>query len=258
MVVVFLLFVYSVVNRNAFGLSFYHQNTSRENIEQTVVEGTNILQNAIKNNLLTVERTLQNTKSLYIQNHDNMALIMKDVQIALDSCENSLFILERIHFQIHPDSINLKACSILPILEQAIDQSQAEHADKNVQIIKDIGSNPQLICDPVHIREVILNLINNGMEAVSGDGKGILVITVTHNKNKVKIQIRDNGCGIDKNHTKRLGIPFFTSKKEGTHNGLGLYYVKKIINMHNGQFALKKFQAGGILAEIILPIVNDK
>jgi hypothetical protein len=256
MLVVFTLFVYFVVRGNAFGLSFYQQNTSRKSMEKTVIEGTSILQNVMKDNLIAAEFALQNAKYLY-QNQEDMDSVMKDVQIALDSCEHSLSILERIRLKINPVRLNLKVCRILPIIEQVIDQSQTEHADKNVQIIRDFASNPQLFCDPVHIREVLLNLVNNAIEAVSGDGSGLLVISVTESKYKLKIQIRDNGSGIDKYQSKKLGIPFLTSKDKESHYGLGLYYVKKIIDMHNGQFAIKKSSAEGILAEIILPSINE-
>ncbi len=175
---------------------------------------------------------------------------------ALESCEHSLSVLEKTRLKINPVRLNPKVCSLLPIIEQAINQSQVEHEGKNAQIVRDFESDPKVFCDPVHINEAILNLVNNAMEAVSDDGSGLLVISVTQSKHKAKIQIRDNGSGIDKYHAKRLGVPFFTSKDKTFHYGLGLYYAKKIIDMHNGQFAIRKSTAKGILAEMILPSIK--
>ncbi|MFZ3131141.1 MAG: HAMP domain-containing sensor histidine kinase [Desulfosporosinus sp.] len=164
--------------------------------------------------------------------------------------------MEKTGLKLNPVGLDPKVCSLLPILEQAIDQSRKEHEDKNVQIVRDFQSNPQIFCDPVHIEEAILNLVNNAIEAVNNDGSGRIIISVTQSKHKAKIQIRDNGAGIDKYHVKQLGIPFLTSKNKESHYGLGLYYVKKIINVHDGEFALKKSTTKGILAEIILPIIR--
>jgi signal transduction histidine kinase len=211
----------------------------------------------MKSTLLDAELALQNGNHLFTQNQEDMDSVMKDVQIALGSCERSLYILEKTRQKINPVPPEPKICRLLPIIEQAIDQSRKEHDDKDVQIVKNYNSDPQLFCDLIHIREAIFNLVNNALEAVSDDGSGLLVISVTESKHNAKIQIRDNGSGIDKKRIMQLGVPFITSKDQNSHYGLGLYYVKKIIDMHNGQFALKKSTAEGILAEIILPRIKE-
>ena len=256
MLIVSVLFVIFIVHKNIFGLSFNEQSISRKRMEVTVVEGTSVLQSVMRNSLLDAELALQSAKKRYHHNQEDMTSVMKDVQTALESCEQSLSILEKTRLKINPVCLDPKVCSLLPILEQAIDQSRKKHEDKNVQIVRDFESNPQIFCDPAHIEEAILNLVNNAIEAVNDDGSGLIVISVTQSKHKAKIQIRDNGAGIDICYAKQLGIPFLTSKDEESHYGLGLYYVKKIINMHSGQFALKKSTAKGILAEIILPSIR--
>ncbi|WP_353852922.1 HAMP domain-containing sensor histidine kinase [Dehalobacter restrictus] len=250
------LFVIFTVKKNVFGLSFNEQSISRKRMEATAVEGTSVLQSIMKNSLLDAELALQSAQKHYLYNQEDMVLVMKDVQTALVSFEQSISVLEKIRLKINPVGLNPKVCSLLPILEQAIDQSRNEHEDKNVQIVRDFQSDPQIFCDPVHIEEAILNLVNNAIEAVNDDGSGLIVISITQSKHKAKIQIRDNGAGIDKYQAKQLGIPFLTSKDKESHYGLGLYYVKKIINMHDGEFALKKSTAKGILAEIILPSIR--
>ena len=252
MLVISVMFVIFIVHKNVFGLSFNEQSISRKRMEATVIEGTSVFQGVMKNNLLDAELALQNARHLYTQNQENMDSVMKDVRIALESCEHSLSILEKTRLKINPVRPDPKVCTLLPIIEQAIDQSRKEHEGKEVQIVKNYESDAQLFCDPIHIRKAILSLINNAFDAVSYDGSGLLVISVTKTKHKVKIQIRDNGSGIEKKQIKLIGIPFITSKDRNSHYGLGLYYVKKIIDMHNGQFALKKSTAKGILAEVIL------
>ncbi len=225
---------------------------------ESIIEGTRALQHAMKNNLLAARLDLQNAQYCYNQEQKDSEAIMNDIQLAYDSCEHSLSILERIHLKIHPIQLSLIDCTLLPIIEQVIDQSQAEFTGKNVQIAKEFKADPHVYCDPVHIREVILNLVSNAVEAMPEDEEGKLTISLEVVRGKAVLQISDNGCGIGKDQIKRLGIPLLTQKVEGTHYGLGLYYVKKVIGMHEGQFLLRQAGNGGTTAVIMLPAIREK
>ncbi len=252
------LFLFLFVHENAFGRFYYQRNATREQMGESIVEGTRVLQHAMKNNLLAARLALQNAQYCYHQEHIDSETIMNDIKLAFDSCEHSLSILERIHLKIHPVQLALKSCALMPIIEQVLDQSQTECAVKNVQIAEDFKADPQVFCDPVHIREVILNLVNNAIEATPEDGFGKLTISVEEVRGKAVVKISDNGVGIGKDQMKRLGIPLLTQKVEGIHYGLGLYYVKKVIGMHEGRFFLRKAENGGTTAEIVLSAIRDK
>ena len=252
------LFLILFVRKNAFGLFYYQRNATREQMGESIIEGTRVLQHAMKNNLLAARLALQNAQYCYNQEQKESQAIMNNIQLAYDSCEHSLSILERIHLKIHPIQLTLKDCTLLPIIEQVIDQSQTEFTGKNVQIVKEFKADPHVYCDPVHIREVILNLVSNAIEAMPEDGAGKLTVSLEKVRGKVVLQISDNGCGIGKDQMKRLGIPLMTQKVEGTHYGLGLYYVKKVIGMHEGQFFLRKAANGGTTAVIVISAIPEK
>jgi len=256
LLIVCALFVNFVVNTNVFGLSFNGQSFSRKRMQTTIIEGTGVLQSLVKKSLLNTEFVMQSAQMRCLHNQEDMALVMNDIQTALDSCEQTLAILETTRHKINPVVLDPEICRLLPILEQVIEQSHKELEIKNVQIVRDFESNPQIFCDPSLIKEAILNLVNNAIEAVNNDDCGLIAISVKQSKNKTKIQIRDNGAGINKKQARHLGIPFFTSKDKETHLGLGLYYVQKIINMHDGEFVIKKSTAKGMIAEIILPSIR--
>ncbi len=80
MLVISALFVVFTVHKNVFGLSFNEQSTSRRRMESTVIEGTGVLQSAMKNSLLDTEQALQNANNRYLHNQEDMASVMKDVQ----------------------------------------------------------------------------------------------------------------------------------------------------------------------------------
>ena len=252
------LFLFLFVRKNAFGLFYYQRNATREQTVKSIIEGTRVLQHAMKNNLLAARLALQNAQYHYNQEQKDSEAIMNDIHLAYDSCEYSLAILERIHLKIYPVQLSLICCILIPIIEQVIDQSLKEYSDKNVQIAKEFKAYPHVYCDPVHIREVILNLVNNAMEAMPEDGSGKLTVSFEEVRGKAVLKISDNGHGIAKDQMKKLGIPLLTQKVEGIHYGLGLYYVKKVINMHDGQFFLRNTPNGGTTAEILLSAIRVK
>jgi len=252
------LFFILVIRKSAFGLFYYQRNATREYMEKSVIEGTGVLLHAMKNNLLATRLTLQNAQYRYNNDNNSSEAIGKDIQLAISSCKHSLSILERIHLKTQPVQLHLKNCTLLSILQEVIDQSLTEYADKNVAIFREFKSDPQVYCDPVHIREVILNLINNAMEAIPEDGSGKLNIFLGEVRGKAVLKIVDNGCGIKKDQLKRLGVPLLTQKVQGQHYGLGLYYVRKVIGMHDGKFILQNTSKGGTTAEINLSAIREK
>jgi len=252
------LFLILLVRNNAFGLFYNQRNATREQMGESIIEGTRVLQHALKNNLLAARLALQNAQYCYNHGQKDVEDIVNNIQLAINSCRYSLSILDRIHLKIHPIDITLKNCSLQPIIQLAIDQSQAEIIGKRIQIEKDFKADPQVYCDPIHMREVILKLVSNALEAMPEDGTGRLVISLEEVKRKVMLQISDNGSGIGKDQMKRLGIPLLTQKAEGTHYGLGLYYVKKVVGLHEGQFFLKRAGNGGTTAVIVLPVIREE
>jgi signal transduction histidine kinase len=90
-----------------------------------------------------------------------------------------------------------------------------------------------VFCDPVHLQEALINLCINAIEAME-PGHGILKIRMTTSKRNVTIEIQDNGKGIPKEQFTNVFEPFYTTKKNPNHFGLGLSYCHTIIRKHSG------------------------
>ncbi|HID70575.1 MAG TPA: response regulator [Desulfobacterales bacterium] len=108
---------------------------------------------------------------------------------------------------------------------------------------------PELFIDAKLIKQMLLHLIKNALEAMP-DG-GTLSISCREEKDNVLISIKDSGNEIGESNINRVTDPFFTTKTYGT--GMGLTLVEKIIAEHQGKFALKYNDDGGMTAQIILP-----
>ncbi len=104
---------------------------------------------------------------------------------------------------------------------------------------------PSFTGDPGRFQQVMLNLINNAMDAVSrqhGASGGKIEITARPDQEKdrtmVDIQVKDNGCGIDPGHMNKIFSPFFTTKAVGKGTGLGLSVCFGIIESFGGTMAV--------------------
>jgi signal transduction histidine kinase len=99
------------------------------------------------------------------------------------------------------------------------------------------------------IKQVLINILKNSLEAVSTNGK-IRIKSEKIHDNKIRIRVIDNGGGITKARLKRLGEPFYTTKERGT--GLGLTVCFKIIRESNGQILFRSKERLGTIVDIIL------
>jgi signal transduction histidine kinase/DNA-binding response OmpR family regulator len=110
--------------------------------------------------------------------------------------------------------------------------------------------DPELHVDSKQIRQMLLHLIRNGVEAMPSGG--LLTVSCEMREENVYISIEDSGNGIGIGNMERVTDPFFTTKTYGT--GMGLTLVEKIVAEHQGQFSLEHGETGGMVAHIVLPM----
>lgn len=111
-----------------------------------------------------------------------------------------------------------------------------------------------ILCDPVKLKQCLVNLIKNSLEATcAGD---TIHVTAFSNTMYIQLVISDNGHGIDKNKQSHIFEPFATYKKDGT--GLGLPITKQIIEAHNGSIRVFSRLDEGTSFIIALPLNQQK
>ena len=111
--------------------------------------------------------------------------------------------------------------------------------------------------DPRHLQQVLVNLLNNAMDAViarhGSSGGGIRIDTGPTVNWHVEIKIRDNGCGISAENLKKIFTPFFTTKPVGKGTGLGLSVCFGIIDKMGGEMSVDSQENVGTTFSIRLP-----
>jgi len=116
---------------------------------------------------------------------------------------------------------------------------------------------PAIVGDRVQLQQVMVNLILNGIEAMSDvqeRPRRLLIRSEMSNSNEVVVAIRDSGIGIDPKDEKKLFDPFFTTKEQGM--GMGLAISSSIIEAHGGRLWATSNSDYGATLRFTLPVTT--
>lgn len=109
---------------------------------------------------------------------------------------------------------------------------------------------PTVECDPDQLKQVILNLTINAVQAMPDGGE--IVLAARQENGNVKIQVQDQGCGVSPGDLEKLYDPFFTTKATGT--GLGLPVAYQIVAQHGGVLTAENNADRGMTFLVVLPM----
>jgi signal transduction histidine kinase len=166
---------------------------------------------------------------------------------------------------------NFEVQDIKPILMEAIDFQKALTASQ-IEIIGNIGESSGLVrCDSTQLRQIIMNLCNNAIDAMPDGGKldismietrpsHELLLKDTDDKENVflEINVSDTGSGMDKDTLQKIFDPFFTTKEVGKGTGLGLSLVHGMVEQLGGNITATSTIGKGSTFKILLPSVDKK
>jgi signal transduction histidine kinase len=136
---------------------------------------------------------------------------------------------------------------------------QTEAHSRNVLLLTEFVAVPATIFgDRVHLQQVLINLILNGMEAMTDTPeaeRSLYVRTAINGQRRVEISVTDSGRGIPPDKLPRLFDSFFTTKQNGM--GLGLAIGRSIIDAHQGHIFAENNSDGGATFRFDLPSGNE-
>lgn len=178
----------------------------------------------IRNPMTTVRGFLQllSEKEQYLSHRDFFTLMVSELDRANSLITEFLSLVKDKPIELKIQNLNSIIENLFPLI-----QSDAMIADKYVELELDRIEN--LLIDAKEMRQLILNLVRNGLEAMSPGGK--LTIKTSMENNTVFLIVKDQGKGMNSNSIDKIGTPFFTTKENGT--GLGLATCYSIIARHN-------------------------
>ena len=124
------------------------------------------------------------------------------------------------------------------------------------------AEDPVILADEMHITNVVFNLMDNAVKYKRDDESLRLTINTWNEPDKFCLSIQDNGLGIKKENLKRVFERFYRVHTGNVHDvkgfGLGLAYVKKVIQDHRGTISVESELGVGTKFIIVLPLLNSK
>lgn len=184
----------------------------------------------IRNPMTTVRGFLQLflKRDRYAQDREYILLMIEELDRANSIITQFLSLAKNKAVELKCQSLNKIIENLVPLL-----LAEAMKQDKNLKL--ELGDIPDIIFDKNEIHQLILNLVLNGLEAMSAGG--YITIKTFKAGDKVVLAVQDQGTGIPPEVLEKLGTPFFTTKDNGT--GLGVAICYSIAQRHNARINIE-------------------
>ncbi|WP_242865790.1 ATP-binding protein [Desulfosporosinus sp. HMP52] len=189
----------------------------------------------IRNPLTTVKGFLQffGSKAQYQNDKEYMDLMIAEIDRANIIITDFLSLAKS-------NSDNVKSQNLNEVIHKVLPMLQADAFNNNKEVVVNLNNLPNIMINENEIKQLILNLVRNGLEATAENG---CVRISTHLKeDRVVLEIKDQGKGIPHAIQEKIGTPFFTTKESGT--GLGLVISTGIAQRHRASFDFKTGSEG--------------
>lgn len=202
----------------------------------------------IRNPLTTLRGFLQ------LQQHSKTINQMHN-DIMLSELDRINLIVSEFLILAKPQAVQFQIRDIRFTIGDVISLLDSEAHLHNIEFESHFYSTPVLVhCEENQLKQVFINVLKNGMEAMPGGGK-ISLLVGEAGDGSAFICVEDEGEGISKDRLEKLGEPFYTNKEKGT--GLGLMVTQRIIEGHRGKIYFDSELGKGTRVTIILPSAKE-
>ena len=153
------------------------------------------------------------------------------------------------YLDFHEVDITFTTNELLEIIEPTL-------ASRKILLTKNLDSNIVVLGDAIQIQQVLINILNNAIEAISTSNTASreIKLSITTKEQLAVINIEDSGTGIEPELLPSVFELFKTSKKDGL--GVGLWLSQTIIHKHNGNIAASNSVNGGAIFTIQIPLIQ--
>jgi signal transduction histidine kinase len=192
------------------------------------------LAHEIRNPLTTIKGFIQ-----LLQPEFQAAGKQEFADVALDELNRANSLLTEFLSVLKPASSAKKKISVNKLAASMFKLFSSESILKDIEIDIELPDEEvYTLADENAIKQVLINLLKNAIEAVEGNrrNKGSIKLVVNEDGGFVQVSVLDNGNGIDEYSLKKIFTPFYTTKTDGT--GMGLVISKQIIENHGGEMTV--------------------
>jgi len=174
--------------------------------------------------------------------------------------QRAVEVIQRLRSLLKRRELQRETLAIDDVVKEVVAMIGGEVKSQHASLSMDIpGGLPPVLADRVHLQQVILNLLLNGLEAMNGTRerhRRIVVRVSQPDDDIIEVSVADVGSGIAEDHLTSIFQPFYTTKPTGT--GIGLSICKTIIELHGGRIWAENNAGGGATVRFTLPAAEKK
>jgi len=193
----------------------------------------------------------------------SMANLKRGLEIIEKATLDGEEILRRLQgfYRVRRDDKNFSQTNLNKVVNHALEFTRVKWKDEaelkgiKYKIQKELSPLPYISGCSSELREVMINLINNALDAMPKGGK--IKIETLLEDNYIKIMLQDNGIGISKAIKNKIFDPFFTTKGHQS-SGLGLSVSYGIIKRHKGEIMIDSMEGQGTTFAIKIPLLKKE
>jgi len=154
-----------------------------------------------------------------------------------------------------PNPLHPRNGQVNRLVEEIAAMTEPRAFLQHVKVETDLAERmPDCFFDAAQMKQVLLNLVDNALEAMK-EGGVLQFKTRRFDSLFAEITVRDTGCGIPEADLKKIGLPFFSTRENGT--GLGLFICQAIVQAHKGRIEIESEEGKGAAFRIYLPFVAE-
>jgi len=179
----------------------------------------------------------------------------KTADIMIQEVERLNRVIRQLLDLSRPMEIEKKPTRLGPLIDHTVRLIEVHARKKKITVKTDVSPEaPAVSADPDRIKQVLLNLCLNAIEAMQAGGTLTLSLS-RHNEKMVRMDVSDTGAGISGDDLENVFDPYYTTKSSGT--GLGLAIVHRIIEAHGGEIRVRSEAGQGTTFTILLPVPDQ-
>ncbi len=161
-------------------------------------------------------------------------------------------LISNLLFFTRPQKPVFRKTNINKVVEDSILFSSHLINGNNIEVNKNLLTNGmEIFCDEELMKQVLLNMILNAVQAMPEGGKLSIVLERRDDKGEIRLSVADTGGGIRREYMDKIFDPFFTTRERGT--GLGLAIVHNIVQAHEGTIEVESYPNRGSRFTIRIP-----
>lgn len=253
-IIFFLLiyFTYHLFQDGIWGTRLYRETYDLKDSHQSVRNNTEYVTHALKNEVTKIQWCASSLlKNAAKEQSGQLELILRSTRHLEKFMEQTRLLANDI--VLHPSTF-----PVYPMLSQCVRDFQAA-AFKNIQVHIQCEPDALIYTDREHLIEIVHNLLNNALDAISKEGTIQVSYHVYPAKRCAVLAVADDGQGISRDACRRLFQPYYTTKGTSLeHLGLGLYYCYHVMEKQGGGIRVKSIPSKGSTFFLYFPYNRKK